>query len=421
MTNNQIFNVTVCSIGIAILIIHIITALLKKNRRRDENALINFFFLTVIHFASYLAFTFIHLYYTSDNFIVASYTCFYIFNNLEVFFLFIYIIHYVEAQEKTKKILMIANISLFSVFIILDIVNIFTGIFFTGTGGKYERADTMIISQIYQFAALLTVLFFTLFNKKLSLTEKLAFMSYCILPSVAIILQNLYKGYALAYVSIIIGTEILFSLLNIQKNTRIIAEQEKNKDAQVRIMMSQIQPHFIYNCLSSISTLISIDIDKAQKALDDFAEYLRHNLSSFTQNHLIPFEDELKHIETYLSLEKVRFNDRINIVYDIKVNEFNVPPLSIEPIVENAVKHGILKKIVGGEIIVKTYETDNAYIVEVIDNGVGFNMSDIDFNSNKHFGINNIKYRLKSMCKGDLEITSEINKGTVAKLTFFKE
>ena len=90
-----------------------------------------------------------------------------------------------------------------------------------------------------------------------------------------------------------------------------------------------------------------MDPIKAQGALDDFTEYLRHNISSLTETRLIPFEAELKHIQIYLSLEKLRFNDRIQVEYDIKTKNFNVPPLSIQPLVENALKHGVLKRIEG--------------------------------------------------------------------------
>jgi LytS/YehU family sensor histidine kinase len=200
----------------------------------------------------------------------------------------------------------------------------------------------------------------------------------------------------------------------------LLEEQEKNKDAQIRVMMSQIQPHFIYNSLSSISTLIPMDPDKAQKALDNFTEYLRHNLSSLTETSLIHFEDELKHIKVYLSLEELRFKDRIKINYDIKSSEFMVPPLSIQPLVENAVKHGILKKIEGGALTIKTYSKDNANIVEIIDDGVGFDLSKIDFKSNQHFGIENIRNRLKIMCNGKLEIISKPGKGAKSIITFYK-
>ncbi len=421
MSGNAIFNATVCIIGIGILLIHAVNALLKKNRRKDENRLLVFLLFTAFHFLVYLIFTLVKVKYTSDAYIISFYTTFYIFNNIEILLFFLYTISYVELEEKAKKYLVYVNWFLFGVFIVLDLVNIFTGIFFTANNGEYLRSKTMIFSQSYQFILFILVFIMTMFNKRLNIREKIAFGCYCVLPLVAIILQNTFKGYAIAYLSIIIAIEILFFFVNVQKTIQLSEEKEKNKEAQIKIMMSQIQPHFIYNSLSSISTLITLDPKKAQEALDDFTEYLRHNLSSLTQTSLIPFEDELKHIQTYVSLEKVRFNERLNVVYDIKVTDFYVPPLSVQPLVENAVKHGILKKVEGGTLIFKTFETIEAYVVEIKDDGVGFDSKDVNFDSNKHFGINNIKHRLSSMCHGELLVESELNKGTLAVVKFYKE
>lgn len=323
-------------------------------------------------------------------------------------------------SDKLRKILSLINYSVFAIFVILDIVNIFTGMFFTAQSGEYVRSKFMIVSQGYQFILLAIVFFVAILNKKLVRREKIAFASYCLLPIVAIVLQNIFKGYAIAYASIIIAIEILFFFLNVQKNILLAEEQQKSKEAQIKVMMSQIQPHFIYNSLSSISTLIPIDPNKAQETLDDFTEYLRHNLSSLTETKLIPFEDEFKHIQTYVSLEKVRFSDRIKVEYDIKTTDFYVPPLSIQPVVENAIKHGILKRIEGGSLLFKTYESDDAYVVEIIDDGVGFDLADIDFEENKHVGLNNIKHRINTMCKGEMIIDSKVNEGTKVTIKFYK-
>ena len=420
MSINGIFNATVCFIGIGILLIHVFNLLFKKERRKDENNLLIFLVFTVIHFVTYLTFTFIKVKYTSDTFIISFYTTFYIFNNIEVFLLFLYMLSYVSFKEKNKKTLYIINHLIFLLFIALDIVNIFTGLFFTSSGGEYTRSNLMIIAQGYEFIMFFIIFFVVVLNKKLVFREKIAFTIYVLLPLVAILLQTIFKGYAIGYLSIIIAIEILFFFLNVKKNMQLLEEQEKNKDAQIRVMMSQIQPHFVYNSLSSISTLIPIDPDKAQKALDNFTEYLRHNLSSLTETSLIHFEDELKHIKVYLSLEELRFNDRIKINYDIRSSEFMVPPLSIQPLVENAVKHGILKKVEGGTLTIKSYSKDNANIVEIIDDGVGFDLSKIDFNTNEHFGIENIRSRLKIMCNGKLEIISKPGQGAKSIITFYK-
>lgn len=420
MTNNAVFNATVCIVGISILLIHVVNLLFKRNKRKDENRLLLFLVFTLFHFATYLTFTLLKVTYTSNSYILGFYTTFYIFNNIEALLLFLYMLSYVEMTKKTKKVLSIINLSFFGVFVIADIVNLFTGIFFTADGGEYVRSKTMIISQGYQFIMFAIVFFVTVLNKKLVIREKIAFGLYCFLPLAAIILQNTFKGYAIAYLSIIVAIEILFFFLNVQKNILLAQEQERTKEAQIKVMMSQIQPHFIYNSLSSISTLIPINPDKAQKGLDEFTEYLRHNLSSLTATKLIPFEEELRHIETYVALEKMRFSNRVNVHYVINVRDFYVPPLSIQPIVENAIKHGILKKLEGGTVRITTTERNDAYVVEIVDDGVGFDVSNAKADGNDHFGINNIRYRLKTMCNAKFEITSEIDKGSRAVMTFYK-
>ena len=413
-------NITICGVGILIFLVHIVNLIVKKNKRNDENCLLLFMTFTAIHFASYLTFVAIRAYYTSDIYIKTCYTIFYIMNNLEVFLLFIYMLSYVVIPNIRKKRLEVFNIIAFATFVVLDIINIFTGFFFTAENGNYVRGDLMVLSQLYQFVMLAIVFFVAILNKKLNIREKVAFSIYCLFPLVAIIFQNIYKGYAIAYVSIIVTVEILFFFVNVERNIVLANEEEKNKEAQIKLMLSQIQPHFIYNSLSAISTLITIDPEKAQESLDDFTDYLRSNLSSLTETRLIPFTNELKHIKTYVSLEKMRFNDRINVIYDIGTVDFSIPPLTIQPIVENAIKHGILKKIKGGTVTLTTYETDTSIVIEVKDDGIGFDMSDIDFDENLHFGLKNISYRINQTCDGDLKITSKKGIGTKITVVFKK-
>jgi sensor histidine kinase YesM len=399
---------------------HSINLLHKKNRRKDENVLLNFCFFTMINLSTYFIYMGIKSSYTSDNMIIGFYTAFYIMNNIEVLMFYKYMTAYTRLPKDIVKVVEIVNIILFIIVITGDIINIFTRMYFTSVDGVYVRGKFMFISQGYQFVMLLISYILIVTNKALYIREKIAFTIYVIFPAIAIILQNLFPGFAFAYASLFISIEILFLFLNIEKNYKIKEDEKMIKDANAKIMVSQIQPHFVYNTLSSISTLITIDPEKAQKALDEFADYLRMNFSTLTANRLVSFEDELKHIETYVQLEKLRFNNRVNVIYDIKDSHFNVPPLSIQPLVENAIKHGILKKIEGGTVTIKTYETDDAHIVEVMDDGVGFVINDVDFKSNKHLGLNNIKYRITTMCKGDLNLYSEPNKGSKMVAIFYK-
>ena len=420
MNPKSVFNATVCLLGVLILLIHIVNLLIKKDRRKDENALFDFFIFTAIHFATYFVFVLLKENYTSNTFIISFYTAFYIMNNIEVLLFYFYLTSYANIDKRAKKVFGIINLIVFSTFVITDIVNIFTHMYFTSVDGVYTRSKLMILSQGYQFIMLGISFVATIVNKSLNVREKIAFSLYCVLPLVAIIIQNLMPGYAIAYASLLIAIEILFLFLNVEKNIKMREDEKRLKDANVKLMVSQIQPHFVYNTLSSISTLIPIDPDKAQKALDEFTDYFRMKFSTLTETHLVSFEDELKHIKTYVNLEKMRFNDRLNVIYDIKTTNFNLPPLSIQPLVENAIKHGILKKVEGGTVTLKTYEDEQASIVEIIDDGVGFNMEDVDFKGNKHIGLNNVKHRITTMSRGEIRFESKPNKGTKVMVLFYK-
>ena len=155
---------------------------------------------------------------------------------------------------------------------------------------------------------------------------------------------------------------------------------------------------------------------RAKSMVNFFAEYLRNNLSSLEESGLISFETELSHIKTYLEIEKIRFEDTLEIEYDIKCDDFSLPVLTVQPIVENAVKHGTSKKRGGGKIVISTYEEKDFYIIKVVDTGCGFDPSMPKDDGKRHVGIDNVRQRLSNMCDGTLTIESEIGVGTLATI-----
>ena len=421
MEPNETFNEAVCIIGIAIFLIHSVDLGIKKKKRPDEKNLLAFFAFTAFHFTVYLLYVLIKPYCNSPAFIMGFYTTFYIMNNLELLFLFAYAVSYIRPKERVKNVLAIANVTLFALFIALDFANLFGHYFFyVNNQGVYTRTGIMPLSQLYQFVTLAMVFILAITAKRLGVIQKWAFAIYCFLPLFGIIIQNALPGYAIAYLTIIISIEILFLFANVRKSALLAEQRRKNKEAEIRLMMSQIQPHFVYNALSSISTLIPLDPEKAQHALDDFTEYLRANLDSLSDDHLIPFANELKHVETYLALEKLRFEDRLNVVYEIEVRDFLVPPLSVQPLVENAVKHGILQKEEGGTVTVRTRLTEEGYEVEIQDDGVGFSVETAG-KKGMHIGLQNVKSRVTTMCEGSVTVDSRPGLGTTVTVLFPKE
>lgn len=174
-------------------------------------------------------------------------------------------------------------------------------------------------------------------------------------------------------------------------------------------MLSQIQPHFLYNSLTAIKKLCATDPKAAEKAVVEFSYYLRCNMDSLTEKNLIPFERERMHIEAYLNLEKAVYEKKLNVVFNIETSfYFAIPPLTVQPIVENAVKHGICQRLGGGTVTVSVRETEAAYLIIVTDDGVGFDTAD----AKPRVGVTNIRNRLAAMCGGTLDIKSEQGVGT---------
>lgn len=189
-------------------------------------------------------------------------------------------------------------------------------------------------------------------------------------------------------------------------------EHEVEK-ANMAVMISQIQPHFLYNALNTIKSLIRRDPKKAEQAVIDFSYYLRGNMDSLTHTDPIPFETELAHVKYYCDIELLRFSDKLKIEYDIQEKKFCVPTLSIQPIVENAIKHGVTKKPEGGTVRISTASDDKDYIVTVKDDGVGFDPSAIEEDDGRsHVGIQNIRYRFENMMHATVSIESEKGVGT---------
>ena len=136
------------------------------------------------------------------------------------------------------------------------------------------------------------------------------------------------------------------------------AELAKNR---ISIMLSQIQSHFLYNSLNTIYGLCEKDPTAAKKAVNDFADYLRGNMDSLSRNCPVPFETELNHLKSYLSLEQTRFKKKLNIEWDIQTDSFMIPSLTVQPLVENAVKHGICMKENGGTVKISSRELEDCW------------------------------------------------------------
>ena len=206
---------------------------------------------------------------------------------------------------------------------------------------------------------------------------------------------------------------------------RFVQDHEDDLKARQRmqIMLSQIQPHFLYNTLSVIQDLCHSDPARAEIATVAFSQYLRGNMDSLFSETTISFEDEWKHTQGYLDLEQMRFEGKLEVRYDIGCTSFDLPPLSLQPIVENAVNHGVRANPDGAGIVtIATREYPDRYEITVTDTGPGFDPDNPPEKQGRtHVGVQNVRERLASLCGGTLTIMSEIGRGTTATISLPKE
>lgn len=208
----------------------------------------------------------------------------------------------------------------------------------------------------------------------------------------------------------------------------LMANNEKLKSelalSKIRMMTSQMQPHFLYNALSSIRQIVYEDPEYAGRLISDFTVHLRAAIRSMSNDRPIPFSEELRNIKAYVNIEKVRLGDKLSMNYDIQTTDFDVIPLCIQPLVENAIRHGIFHETGGGCVTLKSYETHDAWIVQVMDDGAGFDVDkvfdEVDAGIRDSAGLKNLIFRLNSLMDAQVTIESALNKGTVVTVTISK-
>lgn len=183
-------------------------------------------------------------------------------------------------------------------------------------------------------------------------------------------------------------------------------------NSRMELLVGQIRPHFVFNALNVIEDMCVKEPEKAKTALEHFSAYMKANMNSLADKRSIPFEKEMEHVESYLYIETLRKGELLKVEYNLEVTDFNIPPLAVQTLVENAVKHGMKGKE-GIEIIsITTYLKNNTIYVIVEDNGVGFDINYRPDDGRKHIGIDNTVARIKNMVNGKVTIESVIKEGT---------
>ncbi|RGY97913.1 histidine kinase [Clostridium sp. AM58-1XD] len=214
-----------------------------------------------------------------------------------------------------------------------------------------------------------------------------------------------------AYSSVNIISDILDEWYRTIKTNNVLKERMELTKAQ--LLLSQIKPHFIYNVLANIKSLIYTDADKAADIVVAFTKYLRVQLNAIAKEEMAPFSKILGFVRNYIEIEKSRFPGKIMEYYDIGYEDFKMPHFILQPVVENAIKHGICKRETPGRLIIRSCLRDEFIVIEVEDDGVGCEVGSIEKErKDGGVGLENVGVRLHHLVKGTIEMESRLGVGT---------
>lgn len=288
--------------------------------------------------------------------------------------------------------------------------------------GRCDYIETLIIPHMMLVVSISSGIYCMWFcnERELNVFERFAFLT-CFLSVIIELLWYVSGNTSHTGKSVQIGIVIATVFITVSEIWNLIEEaktsaalSERLKDKKAYIAASQMKPHFIYNALGAISTMIYTNPDDAYKAMNSFTKYLRASIGSQDFSKLIPFKQELEHIKAYCDIEYYRFGDRIRVLYQLENTDFLVPPISIQPLVENAIKHGVFPKREGGTVMIVTTSDSEEIVIKIMDDGVGFSPSEAM--NGTSIGLANLTYRLKTLCNAAVEIESRLEQGTTVTI-----
>ena len=307
-------------------------------------------------------------------------------------------------------------LGLWTVYFVLVIIAPFTNVFsYVAPDNQYYRGPWYPLLLLPMAVITLLNLAGTIQHRKQLSHRMFVSLLISLLPmTVALLVQMFVDIYPIVDLSFVLSAFSMYSLIISEQIERDLSHQREIAHERTSVMVLQMRPHFIYNTLMTIHSLCRIDPQKARQVTMDFADYLRKNFNAVASDSAIPFSTELEHTRAYLAVEQAQYDDMLIVDCYTPFAHFRLPPLTLQPIVENAVKHGMDPYSGPLRISIRTRRTDAGAEITVEDTGPGFDPSD---DCKPHTTLNNIRQRLEMMCGGSLAITPREGGGTVVTAT----
>ena len=307
------------------------------------------------------------------------------------------------------------SLALYASLLILLIITPFTDIIYYFTQDNQFIRGTFYWVLIVPLFALIALNLFEIIRRRKPLGRRyfIAFLVYLLPLLVAMAIQAFVEVFLLIVISVSISALSMFGIILSDQVSQYFHQQQEIADQRASIAVLQMRPHFIYNTMTSIYYLCEQDAEKAQQVTLDFTTYLRKNFNAITGKDPIPFAEELEHTRAYLAVVQAQFEDSLYVKFDTPHTTFRLPPLTLQPLVENAVKYGL--DVDASEplrVYVKTEKTKGGSVVTIADSGPGFSRDD---NGEPHIALSNIRERLSAI-GGTLTISPGENGGTLIRI-----
>lgn len=399
------FVIVVSAIVISVLGL-LLAIVLRRTDRKSGGFFLTFFILLVGYTVSAAVNEF------SDTALLSRISLFLnsLFSSLLIPSITLYLLHR-AGQDWRRSTLFKVVVALWSVYFVLLIITQFTTwIYYFTPDNVYHRGPLyplLLVPPVLLMAADLIGLFS--FRASLTKRQRVAFFVYFAVPLVCMVVQMFFFGLLLIVLGTSVAMLFMFAFLLYDQVEQTIRQANENAIQRASISVLQMRPHFTCNTMMSIYYLIAQDADKARQVTLDFTTYLRNNFTAIAKDDVIPFTEELEHTRAYLAVEKVRHEDKLFVEFDTPCTAFRLPPLTLQPIVENAVLHGVSPDLEPLHLSVATRETKAGSEIVVEDTGPGFAPVD---DHEPHIALANIRERLEMMCGGSLEISQRETGGT---------
>lgn len=314
-----------------------------------------------------------------------------------------------------KSRLLRATLTLWGVYFALLIYTQFSTVIYSVSDDGVYRRGALYPVLLVAPAMIMLLNLIGLWRRRKRLTRRQFYALFVCLgaPLLAMLIQMFSYGLLLVAQGTILGALAMFVLILSEQVDLSVRHAEEKTRADFALRVLQMRPHFIYNAMTSIYYLVDTDPEAAKSAILGFSKYLHENFSAVVKTRMVPFEEEFQHTQAYLAVEQARFGSRLEVIFETAHTDFELPPLTLEPIVENAVKHGMDPECDPLRVVIRTRALENGSEITVENNGLDFMPAESDGES---VGLNSVRDRLDRMCGGTVRIAPRDGGGTIATL-----